>query len=207
VSRTSKTMKNARYLEVDARVRYWEDATVGCTVDGVYAELSDADGRLIPLRDGDSWKPIIDLQDGKILNWPAGYTADIHYKVADDGDYYLLNELKQRVAKWSSHYVPVWFLYFDSDSKDDDYITMTVDANGSIENYKKPDVLIDEWDRIGPTLEQHAKNVYELYCESVGGKAFNGDPLPTWEEFSNDPMKVVQQAAWLAIGAYVTEQV
>lgn len=26
------------------------------------------------------------------------------------------------------------------------------------------------------------KLAYETYCRAVGGKAFNGDRLPTWEE-------------------------
>lgn len=37
---------------------------------------------------------------------------------------------------------------------------------------------------------------YASYCAAVGGKAFNGDPLPKWEEFANDPAKKKQAAAW-----------
>ena len=42
-----------------------------------------------------------------------------------------------------------------------------------------------------------AKDLYETYCEAVGGVAFNGDPLPSWEEFSQDPNKTKQSNAWL----------
>ncbi|MGC4016139.1 MAG: hypothetical protein QM755_16690 [Luteolibacter sp.] len=38
---------------------------------------------------------------------------------------------------------------------------------------------------------------YTAYCEAVGGVAFNGDPLPTWEEFSADTSKVKQAAGWI----------
>jgi hypothetical protein len=31
------------------------------------------------------------------------------------------------------------------------------------------------YDRAGQTA-------YDAYCREVGGKAFNGDPLPTWQE-------------------------
>lgn len=30
--------------------------------------------------------------------------------------------------------------------------------------------------------EYYGKLAYETYCSCVGGKAYNGDPLPTWEE-------------------------
>lgn len=42
-----------------------------------------------------------------------------------------------------------------------------------------------------------AKKLYEAYSKSVGGVAFNGDPLPNWEEFSEDPSKKKQSNAWL----------
>lgn len=41
-----------------------------------------------------------------------------------------------------------------------------------------------------------AKKTYDAYCEAVGGKAFNGDPLPKSEEFFNDPAKEKQANAW-----------
>lgn len=44
----------------------------------------------------------------------------------------------------------------------------------------------------------HAKLLYETYCSAVGGVAFNGDPLPNWEEFSADPAKEKQVVGWLA---------
>lgn len=46
--------------------------------------------------------------------------------------------------------------------------------------------------------ETVAKRLYETYCEKVGGLAFNGDKLPTWEEFSTDSTKKKQSDAWLA---------
>jgi hypothetical protein len=43
-----------------------------------------------------------------------------------------------------------------------------------------------------------AKIAYDTYCHAVGGKAFNGDPLPSWEDFSADPKKQPQANGWLA---------
>jgi hypothetical protein len=39
--------------------------------------------------------------------------------------------------------------------------------------------------------------MYAEYCKAVGGKAFNGDPLPSWEEFSNDNTKLKQVTGWI----------
>lgn len=44
------------------------------------------------------------------------------------------------------------------------------------------------------------RDLYTTYCASVGGKAFNGDPLPTWEEFYGDSEKQIQVRAWLDVG-------
>lgn len=44
--------------------------------------------------------------------------------------------------------------------------------------------------------ETLACEMYTTYCKAVGGKAFNGDNLPSWQEFSNDPNKQLQAEAW-----------
>lgn len=49
-----------------------------------------------------------------------------------------------------------------------------------------------------PDIENIAKQLYTEYCENVGGKAWNGDPLPSWEQFRADPNKRVQSDAWMA---------
>jgi len=43
---------------------------------------------------------------------------------------------------------------------------------------------------------------YEAYCKSCGGKAFNGDPLPTWEDLP-DVIKRHWRAAAETIRVYV----
>lgn len=48
---------------------------------------------------------------------------------------------------------------------------------------------------------------YESYCAAVGGIAFNGDPLPTWEDFSADPNKAKQAQAWRGATAAVIAHV
>jgi len=48
-------------------------------------------------------------------------------------------------------------------------------------------------------IEELAGKLYEAYCQAVGGKAFNGDPLPEWEEFRADPSKTKQSNAWVIV--------
>lgn len=55
----------------------------------------------------------------------------------------------------------------------------------------------------GAKAVDYAKQAYETYNKAVGGKAFNGDPLPSWDEFAADEKKQKQVGAWIAIGELV----
>ena len=47
--------------------------------------------------------------------------------------------------------------------------------------------------------EQVAGDLYTAYCKAVGGKAFNGDSLPDWGAFRDDPSKKTQSDAWVEV--------
>ena len=47
--------------------------------------------------------------------------------------------------------------------------------------------------------EELAAQLYDRYCESVGGEAYNGTPLPTWEDFRGDESKLTQSEAWVDV--------
>lgn len=121
----------ATYIEVIAEVRYWEDAVIN--------GVTDAEGDLIPLRNGAAWAPIIRLADGAVLDWPQGTTADVHFKVCDEGEYWLLNDERKRVAKWSGFYVPDDFLCH-GESGYGDYIIMQIGADGTVEGWRTPEI-------------------------------------------------------------------
>lgn len=116
---------SAEYLKVSAGVRYWEDAKVN--------GVEDADGTLIPIRNGDAWEPVIDIASGLVLDWPAGTTADIHYKVCDAGIYQLLNYERQVVAEYAG-YVPDCLS--PQESGFGDYIILKIGPDGAIEGWK-----------------------------------------------------------------------
>lgn len=125
-------------LMVSAMVRYWEDATVN--------GQEDKQGTLIPLRVGDQWEPSIDLQTGKVLAWPAGTTARIHYKVCDAGEYWLADTEGVKHWKWGGYYVPDDLLCV-GDRGYGDYIIMKVQEDGTIENWRVPHIDLSEWDQ------------------------------------------------------------
>ena len=129
-------LNQATHLDVEAEVRYWEDAKVN--------GVEDSDGTLIPGRDGDLWKVRINLADGRIEGWPDDITAKIHYKVCDAGEYWLSRPDGRRVAKWKGDYVPSPFLCH-GDNGYGDYIIMTVAGGGAILNYRQPDIDEDRW--------------------------------------------------------------
>lgn len=112
-------------LKCDIGVRYWEDGVV----DGV----EDENGDLMPLRVGDDWKPIIDLETGIIRDWPAGKTASVHYKVCDAGVYHLLNEEGETVLT-KEGYVPS--ILSPGGSGYGDYVIMDIDENGKIDGWE-----------------------------------------------------------------------
>lgn len=116
---------DVKYLQVQAGVRYWEDAEVN--------QEEDEEGTLIPFRVGDYWEPVINLDLGKIEDWPSGTTANIHYKVCDDGVYTILDSDKNKI-KSIEGYVPN--IMCPSENGFGDYIIMKIDSEGNIEDFK-----------------------------------------------------------------------
>lgn len=116
---------NVKYLRVEAGVRYWEDGTVN--------GIEDAEGDLIPCRIQDAWCPIIDVENGLIVDWEQGKTATVHYKICDDGIYTLLDENHKEVLFYEG-YVPSC-LQID-DNGYGDYIIISIDENGFIKNWE-----------------------------------------------------------------------
>lgn len=51
-------------------------------------------------------------------------------------------------------------------------------------------------------ITEKAIELYDIYTAAVGGKAWNGDPLPTGKEFINDPAKQLQANAWRAVAEH-----
>ena len=117
---------NFTHLKVKCGARYWEDASVN--------GVEDSEGTLIPLRDGEYWCPIIDIETGIIKDWPQGTIADIQYKCCDDGEYWLIADDGFEL-KYPGDYVPT-ILDITRDGFGD-YVILVVNESGQIENWPK----------------------------------------------------------------------
>lgn len=116
---------DAKFLQVEAGVRYWEDAEVN--------GIEDTEGELIPCRVGDDWQPLIELETGKILNWEIGKSAKVHYKVCDDGQYILQDAYREPIKTVDGYVISDLAI---GESGYGDYIIMDIDENGMIENWR-----------------------------------------------------------------------
>ena len=113
-------------LIVKVAIRYYEDATVN--------GVKDNEGDLIPCKEGELWCPIIDIDSGIITNWELGTKAEIHYKVCDEGSYYLQDIDGNIILSIEENYVPK--MMCPKDNGYGDYIIMDIDENGKIDNWK-----------------------------------------------------------------------
>lgn len=128
-----ETLVPVHFLRAECGVRYWEDGTVN--------GVEDTDGSRIPLRDpkpndhlgGGTWHLTIDLHTGKIEGWPHGTTADVHYKVCDDGLYSLL-DANRAVVKTIDGYV-IGMMCPEGKGYGD-YVIMKIAEDGTIANWR-----------------------------------------------------------------------
>lgn len=104
-----------RYLDLEVAVRYDEEDIP-----------NDA-----PLRVGDLWKAVIDLEDGTVVNWPQGKTLSMDsMKVCDEGVYILRDADMQEVLR-REDYVPNNLL----PGEYGDYLSLKIDEAGKITNW------------------------------------------------------------------------
>jgi hypothetical protein len=116
-----------RTLHVSAGVRYWMDSEVN-------GESDTDSGDNIPCKEGDCWKPVIDLESGVIKNWEKGKTASVHYKVCDQCGWLLEDKDGEYYAETHNEYVPK--ILCPKENGYGDYIIMDIDENGKIKNWK-----------------------------------------------------------------------
>ena len=129
-------MEQARFIEVDACVRYWDDAYLN--------GKKDVEGK-IPLRDGDCWRPVIELATGRILKWPEGVEAKTCYKVSDGGEYWLLDAAGKRIAKWTRLYAPARFFDVTHEGIATDYLVLNIGSDGRVAGWQPPLLDSEQW--------------------------------------------------------------
>lgn len=144
---------DVKYICADLGVRYWEDSSVNGVDDISYDEQTKGERPRMPLAvedpsaryDGEKYRWVIKINadTGNIEGWPEGVTANVFYKVCDDGIYWLETADGEEYHKIED-YVPKLF-DFCNDS-DGDYMIMTVDENGHIKEWYDEEELLDRID-------------------------------------------------------------
>lgn len=125
VELTIKKEFEVKYLLSEVGARYWEDSEV----DGI----EDTEGMLIPCRDGEYWKPLIEIETGKIVNWEVGKTAKIHYKSCDNNLFKLLDENKNVIVSREGYVID---MMSPAENGYGDYVIMNIDSNGIIDAFE-----------------------------------------------------------------------
>lgn len=124
---------NAKYAHIHAFVRYWEDGYIN-------GKKDDCKNPLMPFANEDFWCPIIDLDNGKIIDWPKGINARIHYKVCDECEIDCVDDDGNIICNNDNNYYVPNFLS-PKEIGYGDYIIMNIDKNGFIKSYNKNDVV------------------------------------------------------------------
>lgn len=89
-----------------------------------------------PLRSGNVWSARIEIDTGRIIDWPDGKDAELYLKVCDEGVYELRNA-NGRVAILEGTYVPHGVI----PGEYGDYVSLNIASDGVITNWpKRPDV-------------------------------------------------------------------
>lgn len=127
----------AKFLKVDAGVSYWEDTEVNGVSDNENPPTIPC-AEFIHAGDEYRWRPIIDIDNGVITNWEKGFTAQVHYKVCDDGVYTVTDKDDNTIVEHEG-YVPSTMC--PAKNGYGDYIIMNIDENGKIEDWDKELIL------------------------------------------------------------------
>jgi hypothetical protein len=128
-----------RYLKIEANPRYLEDTYLN--------EKEDEKGEICIYDNTTGMLDfIIDMVEGKILGWDNTQEAKIHYKIVDEGKYYLIEYIAQYMYVIRKEYYSCYVvdeLLVINDKGYGDYMIMEVDKDGYIKNYPSYDMLID----------------------------------------------------------------
>lgn len=148
-----------RIIKVNAEVRYPEDAKVNCVEESndnptmpflnlCKFEKKNWSGKGTYIAEEWHWQFEIDAVTGIIKDWPSGINAVSYYKVCDCCELEYYEDDKFICNNDGEYYVPS-FLCLDDEGYGD-YMDLTIDENGQIQNWSIKKV--DEW------IKRHIEN-------------------------------------------------
>lgn len=150
---------NIKYLEICVSPRYYEDGTIKNPGETNWHSMNE-DGSGVPMvvenkeyyekiwgedtfeksYEKSTWRVIVDVDSGNIMDWPKGYCISVGWKVVDQGYYALYDDNMNLITDYQG-YVPDC-LGIDDNSYGD-YFEFHTDENGHIENWHSEDILTD----------------------------------------------------------------
>lgn len=138
---------DAKFIQVDAGVRYWQDTEVNGEYDVNFIPSNGKGEPNIPcavkvkdepentiFSDHWRWQPLIEIETGQILNWKKGVKASVLYKVCDEFACDLLDADRKKVYSYEG-YVPDFMC--PREEGYGDYIDMWIDEEGFIKDWDK----------------------------------------------------------------------
>ena len=125
-------------IDVDAHIRYLED--IGFEQDDNWCDCN-ADNPECPCFDGHQWKPIINLNTGKIINWDKEIKCHVLGKVCDKFKCIIKGINGEHLIEYEG-YVPSFMAIEDNGYGD--YIDMIVEEDGTIKDWYFSQEHIDE---------------------------------------------------------------
>lgn len=137
-------------IKCNIEVRYWNDTEVNGVEDVDFFKTKGNGCPQIPCAvqvlkeptnviysDHWRWCPIINIENGQIVNWQIGVTANVHYKVCDGFSCSLIG-LDDEIVVDFEGYVPSFMS--PSENGFGDYIIMFIDKDGYIKDWNKNQV-------------------------------------------------------------------
>lgn len=162
ITRMVKVEQDIRYLRATMGVRYYVDCEYsednGETWYKDFDDTEEESERIKELTpcvvrknigygESDYLELIIDLEEGKVLNWKDGFCLNTYYKVCDDGEYVFfdenMNEVVNITKECQQYYVPDFLEIGDHGYGD--YVYLNIDGNGKIENFEEMKSKIEEY--------------------------------------------------------------
>lgn len=162
IRRKAVVTQQVRYLKATMGVRYYVDCEYstdnGKTWNKNFEDIEEESERIKKLTPcvvkkdigygaDDYLELIIDLNEGKVLNWTDGFCLKTHYKVCDDGEYIFLDKDGKEVInitkEYEQYYVPD-FLSLEDEGYGD-YVYLNINGDGTIEHFERMKKLIKEY--------------------------------------------------------------
>ena len=82
------------------------------------------------------WQIVIDIDNGKVLDWPKDLCIRTGFKICDEGEYVFTDENDKEIVNITKEYDQCYVPDFLSleDNGYGDYVYININGNGSIEN-------------------------------------------------------------------------